>query len=123
MQRVFGNSGGSDHMTDKRQMTIFDFLDPAEEKTEETKVDMSCFATRRSGKHGIKLGECAYPEVRCNREGCDAFELFYDKAEEYHNSGEPWNVSVALAKEFFKIPTVPEYSVEYYRRRNKGAKH
>jgi hypothetical protein len=50
------------------------------------------------------------------------YELFYNKAEEYHQSGEPWNVSIALAREFFGIPTVPEYTVERYRMfRTKGA--
>lgn len=98
------------------QTTIFDFM----ETPETPKVDFRCFAAFRSGKHGIKTGDCVKPKGTDCKE-CEAYNYFYEKADEYHQNGEPWNVSVALAREFFGIPTVPEYSVEHYRKfRTKG---
>ncbi len=106
----------SEHL--KGQMTLFDFM----ETPETPKVDFSCFSYFRVGKHGIGSGKCKMPEGTSCKEDCEAYELFYNKAEEYHQSGEPWNVSLALAREFFGIPTVPEYTVERYRMfRTKGA--
>lgn len=98
------------------QTTIFDFM----ETPETPKVDFTCFSSWRVGKQGIGLGKCPMPEgTKC--QGCDAYHEFYKKANEYHASGEPWNVSLALAREFFGIPCVPEYSVEHYRKfRTKG---
>lgn len=105
----------SEHV--KGQMTIFDYL----ETPETPKVDFSCFSSFRVGKFGIGTGDCKMPEGTSCKNDCKAYELFYNKADEYHESGEPWNVSVALAREFFGIPCVPEYSVEHYRKfRTKG---
>lgn len=109
----------------KGQMNIFDFLEVPEKKTnletpEAPKVDFTCFSSFRVGKFGIGTGKCKMPEGTSCKE-CEAYEKFYEKADEYHASGEPWNVSVALAREFFGIPAVPEYSVEHYRKfRTKG---
>lgn len=102
----------------KGQMTIFDYL----ETPETPKVNFTCFSSWRVGKYGIGLGKCQMPEgTKCR--DCDAYHEFYKKADEYHKSGEPWNVSVALAREFFGVPCVPEYSVEHYRKFNtRGSK-
>jgi hypothetical protein len=102
----------------KGQMTIFDFN--YLETPEAPKVDFSCFSSWRVGKFGIGLGNCKMPKgTKCR--DCEAYYQFYKKADEYHKSGEPWNISLALAREFLGIPCVPEYSVEHYRKfRTKG---
>ena len=100
------------------QMTLFDFLNPAdaeEPQEPKKKINFSCFACWRTNKHGVKFGECAYPENKGDCESCDAHIAFYEKAEEYHKAGEKWNVSVAMAREFFEIKTVPEYTVKHYK--------
>lgn len=82
------------------------------EHGKETKeVDFSCFSTFRSESGGVRHGECA---VDHNCIGCDAYNIFYEKAEEYQEAGNNWGMSVALVKRFFGIPTVPEYDVEAY---------
>jgi hypothetical protein len=104
----------SEHL--KGQMTIFDYL----ETPEAPKVDFTCFSSWRVGKFGIGTGACKMPKGTSCKE-CEAYYQFYKKADEYHKSGETWSVSLALAREFFGIPCVPEYSVEHYRKfRTKG---
>ena len=99
------------------QLTLDLFLEqPAE--TPAPEIDFSCFAVHKVGKNGIRFEKCNMQGKSCHE--CEAFELFYEKAEEYYNNGEPWNVSVAMAREFFKIPTVPEYTVEAYKKAQKG---
>lgn len=76
------------------------------------KIDFSCFSTSRSEAGGVRYGRCT-GDRRC--EACSAYRAFYDKAEGYQRDGNSWGKSVALARESFGIPTVPEYGVEAYR--------
>jgi len=69
-------------------------------------INFSCFATFRSEAGGVRLGKCV---ADYNCEDCEAYSAFYEKAEEYQRAGNQWGRSVALAKRFFGIPTVPEY--------------
>ena len=78
----------------------------------ELRINFSCFSTFRNEFGGVRYGECFYNH---DCQECEARKLFYEKAEEYQKSGEAWGVSVALAKEFFEIPTVSEYTVAAYR--------
>ena len=97
------------------QTTIFDFM----ETPENPKVDFSCFSTHRVGKFGVEHGKCKYQEYKGKCNDCPAFKAFYDKAKEYKEIGEKWFVCIALAKEFFRIPTVPEQTVAYYRKQER----
>lgn len=87
---------------------------PEMEATDQSAIDFSCFAHFRSEAGGVKLGTCpkGYPHPLCR--DCAAYDAFYGKAEEYQRAGNGWGRSVALAKRFFGIPTVPEWDVEAY---------
>ncbi len=78
---------------------------------ESGEADFSCFSTFRSEAGGIRYGKCV-ADHHCN--DCNVYSMFYEKAEEYHYAGNNWGMSVALAKRFFGIPTVPEYALETY---------
>lgn len=97
------------------QTTIFDFM----ETPETPKVDFSCFSSFRVGKFGVESGKCSHPELKGKCNNCEAFKLFYSKAKQYQECGEKWCVCLALAREFFHIPTVPERTVEYYRKQER----
>ena len=94
------------------QLSLFDFSEKSKlEKTEQSTINFSCFSVFRSEAGGIKYGECI-AEHQC--EYCEVFSTFYEKAEEYQRAGNQWGKSVALARRFFGLPTVPEYEVEAY---------
>lgn len=99
----------------KGQMSIFDFLEEEPEPKEREQapaeegqgaVNFSCFSTFRNGENGVRYGECTTDHC-CS--GCEAHRVFYKKAGEYQEAGNGWGKSVALARRFFGIPTVPEY--------------
>ena len=102
----------------KGQLSLFDLtsemvvIDQDKESDPEPNINFSCFSASRSEAGGVLYGECAY-DHSCS--DCEARQLFYEKAEEYQKSGKAWGLSLALAREFFNIPTVPEYTVEAYK--------
>lgn len=102
-------------MSEKGQMTIFDFM----ETPEAPKVDFSCFSSFRVGKFGVERGECKHPEYKGKCNNCEVFKIFQQKAKEYLETGEKWFMCLALAREFFNIPTVPERTAEYYRKQER----
>ena len=74
-------------------------------------INLSCFSIFRSEAGGVRYGECT-KNHHCA--GCEAYTAFYEKAEEYQQSGNQWGKSVALARAFFDLPTVPEYEPQAY---------
>lgn len=82
-----------------------------ERLTEQRTIDFSCFSEYRSEAGGVRRGKCT-ADHRCRE--CEVYNTFYKKAEEYQEAGNKWGRSVALAKRYFGIPTVPEYDVEAY---------
>lgn len=74
-------------------------------------IDFSCFSSVRSEAGGVKIGKCIADH---NCADCEAYSAFYGKAEEYQRAGNGWGRSVALAKRYFGVPTVPEWDVESY---------
>ncbi len=95
------------------QLTLSDYLSEESEIAEEVTTDMSCFSVFRSEEGGVRYGICT--KEKCNCEYCEAYSAFYEKAEEYYTAGNQWGMSVALARNFFGLPEVPEYSVKAYR--------
>lgn len=93
------------------QLSLFDLSEKAPEQTKQNPINFSCFSTFRSEAGGVRYGECT-KDYHC--EYCEVYNAFYEKAEEYQRAENHWGKSIALAKSFFGIPTVPEYEVEAY---------
>nr|WP_300815112.1 hypothetical protein [uncultured Acetatifactor sp.] len=95
------------------QMNLLDFSGEIQESEmrQKSTIDFSCFSTFRSEAGGVRYGECIGGHC-C--EACEVYRVFYGKADEYQRAGNRWGKSVALAREYLGVPTVPEYSVEAY---------
>ena len=122
------------------QMSLFDFIqDPEQEKKDRAKewsagrqiakgyqegirqgekLKYTCFADYFNDRGGITSGKCekGIPDnMPKSCAGCRVYLSFYERANEIQKAGNPWGLSVALARESFGIPTVPEYEADAYR--------